>query len=259
MVPGVPGDVTHDVPCAPAARSTASSRGPQWCAHATSSAWGWYVTRPTGRPHTSRTPASRSTRFVACGRSSPCIVNATILSRVVESAIERGVVGAGRQEQRLDDRVPVATVLDDAAAQVRQTGRPRRRRALGVADDRVVHEVGDVAALVRVQPEREEPEHDRLQVEHEEAADQVRRVPDAAAQQEPRGLERTARDHDRVGGHRALDAVAVEVAHPGAARPPRRRPGSRPRCSRAGARTARAASERRSIATGSPLASIGQP
>jgi len=35
MVPGVPGDVTHDVPCAPAARNTASSRGPQWCAHAT--------------------------------------------------------------------------------------------------------------------------------------------------------------------------------------------------------------------------------
>ncbi len=50
---------------------------------------------------------------------------------------------------------PLAAVLDDPAAEVGEAGLVRRCRARGVVDDRVVHEVGDVTALVRVQPERE--------------------------------------------------------------------------------------------------------
>ena len=53
-------------------------------------------------------------------------------------------------------------VFDDAAAQVRQPRGARRGLGLGIADDRIVHEVRDVAALVRMQAEREEAEHDRL-------------------------------------------------------------------------------------------------
>ena len=133
------------------------------------------------------------------------------------------VLGPGGKVDRLHDRMAAPAVLDDAAAEVREPGGACGGRGVGVAHDRIVHEVGDVAALVRVQPEREEPEHDRLQVEHQEPADQVRRVADAAAQQEPRGLERAARDHDRVGGHRVLHTVAVEVAHAPAATRRRRR------------------------------------
>ena len=71
-------------------------------------------------------------------------------------------------------------------------------RGRGVADDGIVHEVGDVAALVRVQAEREVAEDDRLDVEHQVAADEVGRVADLAAQEQARRLERAARDDDGV-------------------------------------------------------------
>ena len=52
-----------------------------------------------------------------------------------------------------------------------------------------------------VQPERERADHERLEVVHEVAADEARRVAELGAQQQARRLERAAREHHVAGGH----------------------------------------------------------
>ena len=79
----------------------------------------------------------------------------------------------------------------------------------------------DVAALVRVQAEREVTEDDRLDVEHQVAADEVGRVADLAAQQQARRLERAAGDDDGTRADLVRLRVGVEVTHTAAPLPRR--------------------------------------
>ena len=103
-------------------------------------------------------------------------------------------------------------MLDDPTAEVGEPRVTRGVRGLGVGDDRVVHEMGDGPTPVRVQPEREDAEHVRLEVVHEEAADDVG-VADAGPQQQPRGLERASPEDHVPGRHLPRRAVGVEVSH----------------------------------------------
>jgi len=64
---------------------------------------------------------------------------------------------------------------------------------------------------MRVQPKREEAEHQRLEVEHQEAADDVG-IADTATQQQSRRLERAARQDDETRADLALIERAVEIA-----------------------------------------------
>ena len=101
----------------------------------------------------------------AWGRSSPCIVNAAIRSRIGESSIAAGVAPAGRGVD-----APPCTGCPAAPCSTippRRNGRPASRAAatrVGVRDDRVVHQVRDGATAVAVQPVREDAEHERLEV-----------------------------------------------------------------------------------------------
>ena len=151
-----------------------------------------YVTRPAGRPQTSRTCGSRSMRLVAWGRSSPCIVNAAMRSRIGESSISRVCISPGGRWIASMIGCAGAAVLDDAAAEVREARRrvaAAARRSSGTIGSSM--QVGDRPAAVRVQPEREDAEHERLEVVHEVAADDVG-VADPGAQQQARRLERAA-------------------------------------------------------------------
>ena len=84
----------------------------------------------------------------------------------------------------------------------RNHGSPASRAAAmrrRVGDDRIVHQMGHRAAAVRVQPEREDAERERLEVVHEVAADDVG-VADPRAQQQARRLERARAEDDVARG-----------------------------------------------------------
>ena len=117
-----------------------------------------------------------------------------------------------RQVHRFHDRQRCAAVLDDAAADVGEARVARCGLCFVVGNDRVVHEVRDRAAAVRVEPEREDAEHVRLQVVHEEAPDDVG-VADTRAQQQARRLERATGDDDVPGADLAGVAVGADRSH----------------------------------------------
>jgi hypothetical protein len=95
---------------------------------------------------------------------------------------EARVPFARREVDPLHDRVAAATVLDDAAAEVRKIMVTRERAAVVVDDHVIVVQVGDRASAVRVQAERERTDDERLEVEHQMAADELRRIANAAPQ-----------------------------------------------------------------------------
>ena len=135
-------------------------------------------------------------------------------------------------------------------------------RRVVVDDHVVVVQVRDRAAAVAVQAERERADHERLEVVHEVAADEPRRVrrsPSAAAG----AASRTRRPRATTYARRA--PRARRRRRRGSARRVARAAGARRAATsvdvatRAGSRSDRSAARRRSGATGSPLASIGQP
>ena len=90
-----------------------------------------------------------------------------------------------------------------------------------VADDEVVVGAVTAPAPLAVQPEREGADRERLEVVHEVAADEVGRVAEALAQQQPRRLEGAGGEH-HVRGARTSCAVAGRGR--GSATPVARRP-----------------------------------
>ena len=166
---------------------------------------------------------------------------------------------AGRREHRLDDRAAAAAVLDDARPEVGEAVLLRERAHVVVDDHVVVVQVRHRAAAVPVQPERERADHERLEVVHEIAADEIGRVRDLRAQQQARRLPRAARDDDDV----ARSPRARCRRRRGTARRARVCPlaSSSTRSTidsgRISQRPVRSAL--RSGAIGSPFASIGQP
>ena len=116
-------------------------------------------------------------RFVTCGRSSPCIGERPqpVAHRRVEHLARVREPGRG------------VDALHDRAARRRRARRCRRgsrgararfaKARLVVVDDHVVVvQVRDRTAAVAVQAERERADHERLEVVHEVAADEARRV-----------------------------------------------------------------------------------
>ena len=198
-------------------------------------------------------------RFVACGRSSPCIVNAHSRSRIVRVEHLARVRDAGRGVDALHDRA----ARRRRARRCRRGSRGDRARVANarhvVVDDHVVVvQVRDRAAAVAVQAERERADHERLEVVHEVAADEVGRVGDLGAQQQPRRLPRAARDDHDARAHLVRVAVDVEVAHAaraacptGRAAPARRRTRRGSRSARCAARCAAARPDRPSRRSGS--------
>ena len=113
----------------------------------------------------------------------------------------------------LDHGMATAAVLHNAGPEVGESVRLRAGAALRVDDHVVVVQVRDRTAAVAVEPERERADHVRLEVVHEVAADEARRVRDLGSQQEARGLPRTARDHDDARAHLLRVPLGIEVAH----------------------------------------------
>ncbi len=210
------GEVTQKVLSAPASRSTASRRGAQ---------------------------CSRARDLVAVGleRDTPGREAEDVLHlRIEVDAVRRlghvlalhgerdhalahqrvehqaGVRLAAGEVDAFHDRRAGAPVLDDAAAEVGEPRLVSGRARLVIDAHRVVHEVGDRTTSMGMQLEGEQPEHQRLEVVHQEAADDVG-VPDPRAKEQAWGLERAGAEDDVLGGHLVRRSLGVEVAH--AARP----------------------------------------
>jgi hypothetical protein len=83
------------------------------------------------------------------------------------------VRGARRREHCLDDRAAATAVLDDSGPEVGESVRLCVRSHVGVDQHVVVVQVRDRASSVRVQPEWERADHERLEVIHEVATDEI--------------------------------------------------------------------------------------
>ena len=141
---------------------------------------------------------------MTCGRSSPWIVNAHRRSRIGDSSISRVCARPGSVYMPSMIGWPPPPCSTMPGAEVGEPVLLRVRAALVVDDHVIVVQVRDRTAAVTVQAERERADHVGLEVVHEVAADEIRRVRDLRAQQEPRRLPRAARDdHDARASPRA--------------------------------------------------------